>query len=123
MSVFYSKDHEWIDISGGVGTVGITEYAVHQLGDITFVDLPGVGKGFKQFGVICSVESVKAVSDIFSPVSGEVSAVNNALNGKPELLNESAEKDGWIFKIKLTDEKETAALMNKSQYDEYLKGL
>ena len=65
MSVFYSKDHEWIDISGGVGTVGITEYAVHQLGDITFVDLPGVGKGFKQFGVICSVESVKAVSDIF----------------------------------------------------------
>ena len=91
---YYTKEHEWVKIDGNTATVGITEYAAQQLGDITFVELPAVGKTVKQFEVLCAIESVKAASDIYAPVSGKVVTVNEALNARPELVNESRRGGG-----------------------------
>ena len=93
---YYTKEHEWVKIKEGIASVGITEYAAHQLGDVTFVELPQVGKSVKQFEVLCAIESVKAASDIYAPVSGKVTKVNEALNEAPEIVNESAEDAGWM---------------------------
>ena len=123
MSRYFTKDHEWIEVSGDEGTVGITDYAQSQLGDITFVELPAAGQAVKAGEAVSVVDSVKAASDAYSPVSGTVSAINGALDGAPELVNSSAESDGWLFKLTLGDAGELAALMDKAAYDVYVAGL
>ena len=123
MEYFFSKEHEWVKISGTTATVGISDHAAHELGDVTFVELPQVGKVVKQFGTLAAIESVKAASDIYAPVSGKVIAVNETLETTPEVVNESAEESGWIFVLEVTDAGELANLMNKTAYEEYLKSL
>jgi glycine cleavage system H protein len=120
---YYTKEHEWVKVKDGIASVGITDYAAHQLGDITFVELPQVGKQVKQFGALCGIESVKAASDIYAPLSGKVVKVNDALEDKPEIVNESAEEAGWIAWIEPADLKELGNLLNRQQYDDYLRGL
>ncbi|HEY6871301.1 MAG TPA: glycine cleavage system protein GcvH [Geobacteraceae bacterium] len=123
METYYTKEHEWVKIKEGVASVGITEYAAHQLGDVTFVELPQVGKSVKQFDVLCAIESVKAASDIYAPVSGKVTQVNEVLNDTPEIVNESAEDAGWMALLELADPAEVKNLMTRAQYDDYLRGL
>ncbi|NVN99585.1 MAG: glycine cleavage system protein GcvH [Geobacteraceae bacterium] len=123
MSYFFSKEHEWVKVSGTTGTVGISEHAAHELGDVTFVELPQVGKVVKQFGGLAAIESVKAASDIYAPVSGKVIAINETLENTPEVVNESAEESGWICVIEMSDPSEVEQLMTKEAYDAYLKGL
>ena len=120
---YFSKEHEWVKVEGAKGKVGISEHAAHELGDITFVELPKVGASVKQFGLLGSIESVKAASDIFAPVSGTVVAVNTALDTTPELVNESAEEGAWMAEIEIADAAELKNLMTKEQYDAYLKTL
>ncbi|HLO24702.1 MAG TPA: glycine cleavage system protein GcvH [Geobacteraceae bacterium] len=120
---YYTKEHEWVKIKDGVASVGITEYAAHQLGDVTFVELPQAGKSVKQFEVLCAIESVKAASDIYAPVSGKVTQVNEALNDAPEIVNESAEDAGWMVLLEPADLAELKNLMTREQYDDYLRGL
>jgi len=118
---FFAESHEWIKIQGDTGTIGISDFAQKQLGDVVYVELPEVGAvfGFHQsFGV---VESVKAVSDIYSPVAGEVVEVNSGLNDSPELLNEDPHGKGWIMKIKVKDESELQKLMSASEYEKFLE--
>lgn len=121
--MYFTKEHEWLKIKEGIASVGITEYAAHQLGDVTFVELPLVGKSVKQFEGLCAIESVKAASDIYAPVSGTVTRVNEALVDAPEIVNESAEDAGWMVWIEMADTAELAKLMNREQYDAYLRGL
>ncbi|KAB0669454.1 glycine cleavage system protein GcvH [Oryzomonas sagensis] len=121
MSIYFTKEHEWVRVKEGIGAVGISEHAAHELGDITFVELPAMGKVVKQFDMLGAIESVKAASDIFSPVSGKVVKINEALNDAPEIVNESAEDAGWLTWIEIADEAELKNLMTREQYDEYLK--
>jgi glycine cleavage system H protein len=123
MEYFFTKEHEWVKISGTTATVGISDHAAHELGDVTFVELPQVGKTVKQFATLAAIESVKAASDIYAPVSGKVIAVNETLENTPELVNESPEESGWICVLEVADLGELANLMNKSAYEEYLKSL
>ena len=123
MLVLYTKEHEWIKIDGSIGVVGITEYAVGQLGDITFVELPAVGREVKQFEVLCGIESVKAAGEIYAPLGGRVVDVNEVLENNPEIVNESPDEKGWMARIDIADPKETDKLLNREQYDEYLRGL
>lgn len=123
MPRYFTKDHEWIDVDGDEGTVGITDYAQGQLGDITFVELPGEGQAVKQGDSVSVVDSVKAASDIYAPASGSVTAVNAALEGEPELVNSDAEGAGWLFRVKLADAGELGALMDRAAYDAYIAGL
>lgn len=120
---YYSKEHEWVKVQEGIATIGITDYAANQLGDITYVELPRTGKSVKQFGELCSIESVKAASDIFAPVSGKVVKVNEALEETPEIVNESPEDTGWIAWIEMADVKELANLLTRQEYDAFLRGL
>ena len=120
---FYTKEHEWVKIKEGVASVGITDYAAHQLGDVTFVELPQKGRSVKQFEVLCAIESVKAASDIYAPLSGKVTLVNEALNDAPEIVNESAEDGGWMVLIEPADLSEVKNLMDRQAYDDYLRGL
>jgi glycine cleavage system H protein len=122
-TTFYTKEHEWVKIDGKTATVGITAYAAEHLGDITFVELPAVGKAVKQFDVLCAIESVKAASDIYAPLSGTVLSVNGELNSRPELVNESPEEAAWMATLEPSDAAETSKLMNRGQYEEYVKGL
>ncbi|NLV32644.1 MAG: glycine cleavage system protein GcvH [Acidobacteria bacterium] len=117
----YSKDHEWILVQGDIGTIGITEYAQHELGDVVFADLPEVGDTFEAGDPFGSVESVKAVSEIFCPVAGEVVEVNALLAEKPELLNESPHQDAWMIKIRIIRPEELHGLLNAEEYAEYLQ--
>ncbi|BDV41412.1 glycine cleavage system H protein [Geotalea uraniireducens] len=123
MDMYFTKEHEWVKIKEGTAAVGITEYAAHQLGDVTFVELPQAGKTVKQFDTLAGIESVKAASDIYAPVSGKVTEVNEALNDRPEIVNEAPEDAGWIAWIEMADTAELAQLMNREQYDEYVRGL
>jgi len=120
---YYTKEHEWVKIKEGVASVGITEYAAVQLGDVTFVELPQVGKVVRQFGELAAIESVKAASDIYAPLSGKVTRVNEVLNDRPEIVNEAAEDAGWIAWIEPADLAELANLMTREQYDQYVRGL
>ncbi len=113
----YTKDHEWIRVDGDEATVGITEYAASQLGDIVFVELPDVGRSLAQFAAFGVVESVKAVSDLFAPVSGEVAAANEALTGAPELVNSDPYGGGWMVRLKLSAPDEVAELLGPAAYD------
>ncbi len=118
---YYSEDHEWVKVEEGVGTIGITDFAQDELGDIVFVELPQVGDEFDKednFGVI---ESVKAVSDLYMPVSGEVVEVNEDLLDQPELVNEDPYEDGWIVKVSLSDESELDELMDADEYSSFLE--
>lgn len=119
----YTQEHEWIRIEGDVGTVGITDYAQGQLGDVVYVELPAVGKAVKQGGDMAVVESVKAASEVYAPVSGEVVEVNDELTGAPETVNADADGKGWFVKIKLADKSQLAALMDKAAYDKFLADL
>lgn len=123
MSRYFTKDHEWIDVDGDIGTVGITDYAQSQLGDITFVEVPDVGAAVGQGDGVSVVDSVKAASDIYAPVSGTVTEVNGALASEPELVNADPEAGGWLFRVTLADAGELAALMDRSAYDDYIAGL
>ena len=116
----FTKDHEWIEETDGVLTVGITDHAQEQLGDITFVELPEVGKTLAKGDAFAVVESVKAASDVYAPVAGEIVAVNDTLDEKPELVNESPEENGWFAKFK-TDGADLSDLMDRAGYDEYVK--
>jgi glycine cleavage system H protein len=116
--LLYSKEHEWVKLDGDTATVGITDYAQNSLGDIVYVELPRVGATLQQFGNIGVVESVKAVSDIYTPIGGEVLETNNALEGDPALLNREPFGDGWLFKVKVTDQAETGNLLSPESYDE-----
>ena len=117
MTTKYSKDHEWISVDGNVGTVGITDHAQHALGDVVFVEVPEMGRKLKAKDACAVVESVKAASDIYAPVSGEVVTVNDAIVANPALVNESAEGTAWFFKVKLSEELD--ALMDKVAYDAF----
>ena len=116
----YSKEHEWVLVEGGVATVGITDYAQDQLGDIVFVELPAVGDKVSKEDAFGVVESVKAVSDIYAPVSGKVLEVNDDLPENPEMLNEDPYGDGWIIKIEMNDPDELQDLMSATEYEEYV---
>lgn len=122
-SLLFTKEHEWIKIDGSTGTIGITDYAQHALGDITFVDLPKKGKDLKQFQNLASIESVKAASDIYSPLAGSVTESNDALENEPSLINTSCYEKGWIAKIKITDLNEKKNLMDNTAYAKFLEGL
>jgi len=123
MTRYFTKDHEWIEVEGDTGTVGITDYAQSQLGDITFVEVPDEGKSVSQGDSVSVVDSVKAASDVYTPVSGTVTEGNEALGDAPELVNSDAETEGWLFKLTLTDPAELGELMDKAAYDEYVSGL
>ncbi len=123
MDCYFTKEHEWLRIDGRTGIVGITAYAVEQLGDITFVELPRLGREAKQSEVLCAIESVKAASDIYAPVSGRVIAVNEQVESGPEIVNQSPEEAGWLVRIEIADPAELKGLMNREQYQEYLGGL
>ena len=114
----YTKQHEWVRVSEGAGVVGITDYAQKELGDIVYVDLPRVGATLEQGKVMGSVESVKAVSDIYAPVSGEVIEINDLLATAPEKLNESPHGDGWLIKVRISDLSELEDLMDGEEYEE-----
>ena len=116
----YTKEHEWVSVEGDIGTVGITDHAQHELGDIVYVDLPKVGAAVTQGGTLGSVESVKAVSDIYSPVSGEIAEINKALADKPERLNEDPHGDAWLVKIRLTAPDEVKQLLSTADYQSYI---
>jgi glycine cleavage system H protein len=116
----YTKQHEWVRVSEDVGTVGITDYAQKELGDVVYVDLPRVGAALQQGKVMGSVESVKAVSDIYAPVSGEVIEINDLLSTAPEKLNESPHGDGWMVKIRLSVPGEISALLSAADYQKYV---
>ena len=112
----YSREHEWVRVDGSKATIGITSFAADELGDIVFVELPEVGTSVSQFGTFGVVESVKAVSDLYSPVSGEVTEVNDALRDAPELMNSDPFGEGWIMRVELSDAGELDALMDVEAY-------
>ena len=116
----YTKEHEWIKVDGETGTIGITDYAQHELGDVVFVELPKVGAKLKAGQSLGTVESVKAVSEIYSPVSGEVTEVNAALANTPEKINADPHGAAWLIKLKLADKKELSGLMDATAYQAYV---
>jgi glycine cleavage system H protein len=119
----FSKDHEWIRRDGDTVTIGITDYAQSQLGDVVYVELPELGRTVAQGGEAAVVESVKAASEVYAPVSGEVVGVNDVLSGEPGRVNADAEGEGWFFKLKLSDPKQLDALMDEAAYKTYIEGL
>jgi glycine cleavage system H protein len=115
--LLYSKEHEWVKIDGDTATVGITDYAQNSLGDIVYVELPKVGKTIEQFGNIGVVESVKAVSDLFTPIGGEVVEINGALDNDPAAVNREPYDAGWLFKVKISDPGQAKNLLNAADYE------
>ncbi len=112
----YTKDHEWVEVDGDTATVGITNHAQESLGDIVFIDLPTIGKEVKSNEELCVIESVKAASDIYAPIDGEVIEINNNLNDDASIVNQDPEKDGWIFKMKISDPSQYNNLMTLEEY-------
>lgn len=123
MSRYFTEDHEWVDVDGDIGTVGISEYAQSQLGDIVFVDVPEDGKALAKGDEAAVVESVKAASDVYSPVSGNVLEGNSQLADDPSLVNSDAEGEGWFFKITLSDPSELETLMDETAYEAFVAKL
>ena len=121
--IYFTKEHEWVRLRDGVGVVGISEHAAHELGDVTFVELPKLGAKVGQFDLLGSIESVKAASDIFAPVSGIVVKINQALEDAPELVNESPLDAGWMAWLELDDAAELEKLMTEEEYADFLKTL
>ncbi len=116
----YSKDHEWVGVDGDIATVGITDYAQHALGDVVYIDMPRVGDKLSAHEAFGSVESVKAVSEIFMPIAGEITEVNDGLNDTPEAVNNEPYTDGWMIKLKMDNPGEADAMLSAEEYDEYL---
>jgi glycine cleavage system H protein len=119
MITYYTSEHEWISVDGDVGTVGITKFAAEKLGDVVFVELPDVGKSVKKEADMAVVESVKAASDVYAPVTGEVTDANGAIVDEPAKVNEDPEGAGWFVKIKLADKGQLTGLMDKAAYDAF----
>ena len=116
----YSKKHEWVELDGDIATIGITKHATEQLGDIVFTEVPDAGKAFEAGGEAAVVESVKAASDVYSPISGEVTENNQAIVSDPSLVNQDPEGSGWFFKVKVTNVDQINELMTKDEYDKFL---
>jgi glycine cleavage system H protein len=114
----YTKDHEWVKVDGDVATIGVTDYAANQLGDVVFVDLPAVGRTVDQFATFGVVESVKAVSDLYAPVAGEVTDVNPELRAKPELVNSDPFGEGWMIRVKVADPDQLSGLLDAAGYEQ-----
>ena len=123
MSTYFTEDHEWITVDGETGTVGISAYASKQLGDVVFVELPEIGVSFDKGDEAAVVESVKAASEVYTPIGGEVTDVNTTLEDAPETVNLSPDADGWFFKIKIADADELSSLMDEAKYKAYCDGL
>ncbi|MBO6609001.1 glycine cleavage system protein GcvH [Altererythrobacter sp.] len=123
MPRFFTDEHEWIDVEGDTATVGITDFAQEQLGDIVFVELPDVGTMLDKAGDAAVVESVKAASDVYAPISGEVTEANSALEDDPALVNTSPEEDGWFFRMTIGDKSELEGLMDDKGYKAFVDGL
>ncbi len=123
VDIRYSKDHEWIRRDGDLAVIGITDYAQSQLGDVVYVELPEIGRKVEPGGEAAVVESVKAASEVYAPVSGEVVAVNELLSGEPGRVNADAMGEGWFFKVKLSDPKQLDALMDEAAYKTFVEGL
>ena len=119
-NLHYSRDHEWVEVEGDVATVGITDYAQHSLGDVVYIDMPRVGDKLGPHEAFGSVESVKAVSEVFTPVAGEVVEVNDALNDTPENVNTDPYKAGWMIKIKMNNPGDADAMLSAEEYEEFL---
>lgn len=119
--VKYSKQHEWVSVEGDIATVGITKHATEQLGDIVFAEVPDVGKVLAGGEVSSTVESVKAASDVYTPISGEITEGNAAIVADPALVNQDPEGAGWFFKIKITNQSELATLMSKADYEKFVE--
>ena len=119
MTTYYTNEHEWISVDGDVGTVGITKFAAEKLGDVVFVDLPDAGKAVKKDADMAVVESVKAASAVYAPVTGEVTEANTAIVDEPAKVNEDPEGAGWFVKIKLSDKGQLSGLMDKAAYDAF----
>jgi glycine cleavage system H protein len=115
----YSKEHEWVRLDGDIATVGISNFAQEQLGDVVFVELPDVGKKVEQSGDACVVESVKAASEVYAPVAGEIVEVNSALEEDPELVNQAPTGDGWFMKIRVSDPAQVEAMMDEAAYNAF----
>ncbi|MBA3242177.1 MAG: glycine cleavage system protein GcvH [Acidobacteria bacterium] len=122
-NLHYSKDHEWVRVEGDTGTVGITDHAQDALGDVVYVELPKVGETFTAHGTFGSVESVKAVSELFIPVGGEVIEVNEALQEEPEKVNTDPYGEGWMVRIRLSAPGEVDSLLNSAEYEDFLKSV
>ena len=123
MTIYFTDEHEWISVEGGTATVGITDYAQAQLGDIVFVELPALGSNVSKGGEAAVVESVKAASDVFAPITGTVSEVNTALEEDPALVNSAPEAGGWFFKLSVADAAELEGLMDAAAYKAFCDGL
>jgi len=123
MPRYFTDEHEWIDVEDDTATVGITDYAQEQLGDIVFVELPDVGTALDKGGDAAVVESVKAASDVYAPITGEVTEGNTALEEEPALVNSSPEEDGWFFRMSVSDADELEGLMDEAGYKEFVEGL
>ncbi|RXZ64350.1 glycine cleavage system protein GcvH [Pelagerythrobacter rhizovicinus] len=123
MARYFTEEHEWIDVEGDTATVGITDYAQEQLGDIVFVELPAVGSTVEKGKDAAVVESVKAASDVYAPISGEVLEANGALEEDPALVNSSAEEEGWFFKLTIADKSQLEGLMDEAAYKSFVDGL
>ncbi len=121
--IYFTEDHEWISVEDGIGTVGITDYAQGQLGDVVYVELPEPGRELAQKDDAAVVESVKAASDVYAPVSGEVIEINEALADTPGMVNESAAGEGWFYRIRLSDPSELEDLMDEDAYKAFIEGL
>ena len=120
-SLHYSKDHEWVRVDGDTAIIGITDHAQEQLGDVVYVELPKVGEEFAANDSFGSVESVKAVSEIFTPIAGKISETNDSLNDEPEKVNKDPYGDGWMIKVRLSDPSEMDVLMTAEEYEEYIQ--
>ncbi len=119
--LYYSKDHEWLRVEGETGTVGITDHAQHSLGDVVYVELPKAGETFGAHDTFGSVESVKAVSELFLPVAGEVTEVNESLSDEPEKVNSDPYGDGWMLRVKLSNRGEVDSLLSAAEYEDFIK--
>lgn len=120
-TIYYTKDHEWVSVEGDTATIGISDYAAGQLGDVVFVELPDVGKSVKKGDDIAVVESVKSASEIYAPVSGEITAANGVLEDAPETVNDDAQGSGWFFKMTISDASELSGLMDEAAYTDFTK--
>lgn len=119
--LYYTEEHEWLKVDDGEGTIGITDHAQSELGDIVFVDLPGEGKEFSKGDAIGTIEAVKTVSDIYAPISGEVTEVNETLDEEAEKINQDPYGEGWIVKVKLSDKSEIDELLSAEEYEDLIE--
>jgi glycine cleavage system H protein len=122
-NLLFTKEHEWVRMEGNTAVVGITDYAQHELGDVVYAELPVVGKEYKKSDPTANIESVKAVSDVFAPLSGTVIEVNTKLSNNPELINQDPYGEGWLLKMKLGQLDELKELLDQKKYEEYLQGI